>query len=224
MLGVARQVDNFIYLSAGIGLGGGLVVDGKLYGGTGGFAGEIGHMTLVPDGPQCNCGNRGCWEMLVGPRAILQRVREAVIEGHAPILLAICNGRPETIQLEQVLQAAALNEPAVLSALDQVGHYLGIGIANLVDVLNPKMIVLGGVLSLVGAYIVPRAQQEVNARVMAAICQSVEIKLSTFTFNACVMGGIAQIIRRLLTNPTAWYAKPEEVRFEDHLTSVYPLA
>ena len=76
-----RQVDNFIYLSAGVGLGGGFVIDGKLYGGAGGFAGEIGHMTLVPDGPQCNCGNRGCWETLIGPTAIIDRVRQAAQAG-----------------------------------------------------------------------------------------------------------------------------------------------
>jgi predicted NBD/HSP70 family sugar kinase len=81
MLGVAKQLDSFVYLSAGVGLGGGLVIDGQLYGGTGGYAGEVGHMTLEPEGPQCNCGNRGCWEMLVGPRAILQRVRQAATEG-----------------------------------------------------------------------------------------------------------------------------------------------
>jgi predicted NBD/HSP70 family sugar kinase len=81
MLGVTRRVDNFIYLSAGVGLGGGIVIGGKLYGGVGGYAGEVGHMTLVPDGPQCNCGNRGCWETLVGPTAILERVKQFAGEG-----------------------------------------------------------------------------------------------------------------------------------------------
>ena len=89
MLGVAKHVDNFIYLSAGVGLGGGLMIDGKLYGGVGGYAGEIGHMTLAPDGPQCTCGNRGCWETFVGPTAILDRVRQAAQEGHTPILMAL---------------------------------------------------------------------------------------------------------------------------------------
>ena len=82
-----RHVENFIYLSAGVGLGGGLMIGGKLYGGVGGYAGEIGHMTLAPDGPPCACGNRGCWETFVGPTAILDRIRQAALEGHTPLLL-----------------------------------------------------------------------------------------------------------------------------------------
>ena len=201
MLGVARQLDNFIYLSAGVGLGGGLVIDGKLYGGVGGYAGEIGHMTLEPEGPQCNCGNRGCWEMLVGPRAILQRVRQAAVEGRAPELLAQCSGNANAIQMEHVLQAAAQGQPAVLVALAEVGRYLGIGIANLVNALNPKMIVLGGVLSAVGPYILPRAQHEVNQRALETARDGMQIKISAFQLDACVMGGAALILRGILNNP-----------------------
>ncbi len=207
MLGVAKQVDHFVYLSAGVGLGGGLFTEGKLQGGAGGFAGEIGHMTIEPDGPLCNCGNRGCWEMLVGPRAIVQRLRKAVIEGNAPELLALCHGNPDAIQMEHILQSAAQGEPAVLSALNEVGRYLGIGIANLVNVLNPTLVVLGGVLSLVGPYILPRAQQELDSRALAATRRSVKIVLSAFKFDACVVGGVALTLRAILNNPVRWQIK-----------------
>jgi glucokinase-like ROK family protein len=218
MLGVAKRVNNFIYLSAGIGLGGGLVIDGKVYGGAGGFAGEVGHMTLEPEGPPCKCGNRGCWEMLVGPRAILQRVRRAALEGHAPILLALSHGNPDEIQLEHVLLAAGQGEPAVLGALDEVGRYLGIGIANLIEALNPQMIVLGGALSMVGPYILPRAEREVQVRAMETSRESVELSLSKFQLDACVMGGVALILRGILNNPTAWY-KSTVIPFEDRFIS-----
>jgi len=208
MLGVARQVDNFVYLSAGVGLGGGLVIGGKLYGGMGGFAGEVGHMTLEPEGPQCNCGNRGCWETLVGPTAIVRRVRQAAVEGRAQNLLALAGGDIDAIGMEHILQAAAQGEPAVLSALDEIGRYLGIGIANLINAFNPSLVVLGGVLSLAGPYILPRAQQEVDARALVAARQGVEITLSVFKFDACVMGGVALILRAILDNPAAWYPKP----------------
>lgn len=207
MLGVARQVDHFVYLSAGVGLGGGLFIKGNLQGGAGGFAGEIGHMTIEPDGPLCNCGNRGCWEMLVGPRAIVERLRQAVIEGRAPSLLALCRGNPDAIQMEHILQAAAQGEPAVLSALSDVGRYLGIGIANLVNVLNPSLVVLGGVLSLAGPYILPRAQQELDSRALAATRRDVKIILSAFKFDACVVGGVALTLRAILDNPVRWQPK-----------------
>jgi glucokinase-like ROK family protein len=210
MLGVAKQVDNFVYLSAGVGLGGGVIIGGKLYGGVGGFAGEVGHMTLEPDGPLCNCGNRGCWETLVGPVAIVQRVRQAAAQGRAPTLLALgeVNGNVNAIRLEHVLHAAAQGEPAVLDALDKVGRYLGIGIANLVNTFNPSLVVLGGALSLAGPYILPRAQQEVDARALAAVRQGVQITLSAFRFDACVIGGVTLILREILSNPTAWRPLP----------------
>lgn len=207
MLGTAKQLEHFIYLSAGVGLGGGLVIDGKLYGGAGGFAGEIGHMTLVPDGPQCNCGNRGCWETLIGPTAITERVRQAAALGQTPVLLALpdVDGDVSAIRMRHVLAAAALGEPAVLHVLDEVGRYLGIGIANLVNAFNPRLVVLGGILSLAGPYILPRAQQEVQARALAAAREALRIELSAFGFDACVMGGASLLIREVLSNPSAWH-------------------
>jgi glucokinase-like ROK family protein len=206
MLGVATAADDFVYLSAGVGLGGGLVIDGKLYGGSAGFAGEIGHMTIEPDGPLCGCGNRGCWEVLVGPKAVVQQARRAAAEGRAPELLALSDvaGQVEAIRMSHVLAAAAGGSAAVLEILDEMGRYLGIGIANLVNAFNPGMVVLGGMLSLAGTYILPRAQQEVDARALAAPSQGARIVLSDFTFDACVVGSAALILREILNNPTAW--------------------
>jgi len=76
MIGVAKQVDNFVYLNASVGLGAGLIIGGKLYGGAGGFAGEVGHITLEPNGLLCNCGNRGCWETLVGLRPLFAECKK----------------------------------------------------------------------------------------------------------------------------------------------------
>lgn len=209
MIGVARQVDNFVYLSAGVGLGGGLIIGGKLYGGVGGFAGEVGHMTLEPNGPRCNCGNYGCWETLVGPVAIVRRVREAAAQGLTPTLLALgeVNGDVNAIRLEHVLHVAAQGEPAVLAALNEVGRYLGIGIANLVNTFNPSMVVLGGALSLAGPFILARAQEEVNIRAMAAVRQNVQITWSAFKFDACAIGAVTLILREILSNPTVWHTK-----------------
>ncbi len=207
MLGVARGVDNFIYLSAGVGLGGGIVIDGKLYGGVGGYAGEIGHMTLVPDGPQCNCGNRGCWETLIGPTAIIERVQQAASEGRTSILMALpdLNGTVQSIGMKHIIQAAELGESAVLHVLDEVGRYLGIGIASLLNAFNPSLVVLGGMLSLVGPCLLPRAQREVEVRALAAARVGVNIALSAFKLDACVMGGVSLIVREILSNPAAWH-------------------
>lgn len=210
MLGIAKPVDNFIYLSAGVGLGGGLILDGKLYGGMGGFAGEVGHMTIEPNGPPCSCGNRGCWEVLVGPKAIVEQARQAAVKGQAPRLLQLLevNGNGDAIKMEHVLEAAVQSEPAVLKIFDEVGRYLGIGIANLVNAFNPSLVVLGGVLTLAGPYILPRAQKEVNARALAAARKGIQIALSTFKSDACVIGAVTLVLRGILNHPTAWQPKP----------------
>lgn len=216
MLGVARGLDHFVYLIGDVGLGGGLVLHGKLYGGTGGFAGEVGHMTLDAEGPLCKCGNRGCWETLIGPRAIVERARAAAGAGQAPILLALAGGQVQAIELEQVIRSAALNEPAVIQVLDEIGRYLGVGIANLINALNPKMIVLGGVLSAVGPYILPRARQEVDARALETSRADVDLKISAFETDGCVIGGVALILRRILSNPTIWHDHPAaEISLEE---------
>jgi glucokinase-like ROK family protein len=216
MIGVAKQVDNFVYLNASVGLGAGLIVGGKLYSGAGGFAGEVGHMTLEPNGPRCNCGNCGCWETLVGPVAIVRRVREAAAQGCTPTLLALgeVNGNVNAIRLEHILHAAAQGEPAILDALNEVGRYLGIGIASLVNTFNPSLVVLGGALSIAGPFVLPRAQEEVKARAMPAIRQNVKITWSAFRFDACVIGAVTLILREILNHPTAWRPKPTSLALQ----------
>jgi glucokinase-like ROK family protein len=206
LLGAARHVTDFIYLSAGVGLGGGLMIGGELYRGAGGYAGEVGHMTLLPDGPQCACGNRGCWETLIGPAVILDQVRAAAHAGRTPILLALPEvmNDPRAIRLPHVLEAAARGEEAVRYVLDEVGRYLGIGIANLLNAFNPSLVVLGGVLSLAGPYLLPRARREVESRALVTARSSVEIKLSAFEFDACVMGSASLVLREIMNNPAAW--------------------
>jgi glucokinase-like ROK family protein len=206
LIGVARHVADFIYLSAGVGLGGGLVIGGELYRGAGGYAGEVGHMTLLPDGPPCACGNRGCWETLINPAVILDQVRAAAHAGRTPILLALPEvmNDPHAIALPQVFEAAARGEEAVRYVLDEVGRYLGIGIANLLNAFNPSLVVLGGGLSLAGPYLLPRARREVETRALSAARSNVDIKLSVFQFDACVMGGVSLILLEVLNNPAAW--------------------
>jgi glucokinase len=164
-------------------------------------------MTLVPDGPQCNCGNRGCWETLVSPTAIIERVKQFAGEGRTPQLMALpeINGDIQAIRMKHVLEAAEHGEPAVLHVLDEAGRYLGIGIASLLNAFNPSWVVLGGMLSLAGPYILPRAQREVDMRALAAARAGVNITLSAFKFDACVMGGVSLIVREILSNPAGWH-------------------
>jgi predicted NBD/HSP70 family sugar kinase len=124
------------------------------------------------------------------------------------LLLALpeINGDVSAIRMRHIFESADRGETTVLHVLDEVGRYLGIGIASLLNALNPSLVVLGGVLSLAGPYILPRAQREVASRALLAARANVNLKLSAFKFDACVMGGVSLIMREVLNNPTAWKA------------------
>jgi glucokinase-like ROK family protein len=203
-MGVAKGVDNFVYLSAGVGLGAGLVLDGKVFGGAGGLAGEVGHMTLEPEGPMCNCGNRGCWEVLVGPRSILASARTSMQVGSSPYLLSLCRGRSEQITMELVVEAARQGDEGILQGLAETARYLGIGIANIVNFCNPEMVILGGVLSLVSPYILEGAEAEARRRALGDPSKHVVIRESAFGFDACAIGASTLIVNEILARPSAW--------------------
>ncbi len=145
--GAVKNVKDFIYLSAGVGLGSGIVMGGQLFRGMFGYAGEAGHMTMDINGELCGCGRRGCWETFVGPRAVLQRVRRSLALGEKSILHDMAKGDLQNITFDDVVQAALEGDNTAKYALDEVAFYLGIGIANLVNLFNVEVIVLGGALN-----------------------------------------------------------------------------
>ena len=199
--GVAQDVQNLIYLSAGVGLGGGIMINGKLFRGSSGYAGEIGHMTIDPDGLLCGCGKRGCWETLVGPRAIVRRVREKAGDNDG-ILSRIVDGDNSLIDVGVVVEAAEAGDEAAKCALREVGEQLGIGIANLVNVFNPELVVLGGALSLASAFLLPSIEEAVQAHMLSQPGEIVDIASSAHGADACVMGAVALVLDDILRQPT----------------------
>ncbi len=199
--GAARDAKNFIYLSAGVGLGSGIVIQGNLFRGEFGYAGEAGHMTLDVNGELCACGNRGCWETFVGPRAVERRVRRSLAEGQASSLQDLAAGDLEKIVFMDVVKAAMDNDPAALSAIQDVGHYLGVGVASLVNLFNPEMIVLGGALNLASSIIVDEVQRVISARTLKPGLESLQIIPSVLGLDACVMGAVALVLDDILREP-----------------------
>ncbi len=199
--GVAQDVDTFAYVVANIGLGAGLVMAGQIYSGVAGYAGEAGHTTIDPDGPLCRCGNRGCWERLASQRALLERVEAALQSGEASLLSQpSSDGRPP-LTLEIILEAARQGDPVARRALSETGTYLGIGIANLVNLLNPTLVAFGGSLSRAHEYLLPTARQVVETRAMRELRQATQIVVSAFQADACVIGGVALVLHELLRRP-----------------------
>jgi predicted NBD/HSP70 family sugar kinase len=199
--GAAREVNHFIYLSAGVGLGGGIMMDGKLFRGANGYASEIGHVTLDPQGELCGCGKRGCWETLVGPRAVVQRVQHVLSSGGPSTMASQNGGDLSLLTFEGIVEAAQSGDPVALTALQEVGRNLGIGIANLVNIFNPELIVFGGVLNLASSILLPILDAVVCDNALQLSCQGLRIAASAHGIDACVMGAIALVLDDILREP-----------------------
>jgi glucokinase-like ROK family protein len=199
--GAVRNVKDFIYLSTGVGLGSGIVIDGKLFRGMFGYAGEAGHMTLDVNGELCGCGKRGCWETFVGPRAVEQRVRRSLTSGAKSILHEMAKGDLQNIVFENVVQAAQAGDQIAIDALGEVAFYLGIGIANLVNLFNVEVIVLGGALNNASSLLLKEVERVVFANTLAPEREQLKIIPSAHGSDACIMGAIALVLDDILREP-----------------------
>ncbi len=142
VFGAGRNTENFIYITVSTGVGGGIILNGRLYEGTGFVAGEIGHISVVPDGRKCNCGQRGCLEAYASGTAIARFVRERMTRKNTRIWKFLT--KDSKISARQVGLAAREDDRLSIESYKQAGYYLGIGIANLLNILNPEKVVIGG--------------------------------------------------------------------------------
>lgn len=159
--GAARDSRVSVMVTMGTGIGGGLVVSGILYRGANGVGCEYGHMSVVPDGRRCACGNRGCWEMYASGTALARDARElaAIAPVSAHRLMTLANGDVEQLTGPLVTQAAREGDPAAVEIYTQMGRWLGRGLANLAAVIDPTVFVIGGGVSEAGDLLLGPARQ-----------------------------------------------------------------
>ena len=144
LVGAAAGTADVLLVALGTGIGGGLVVGGRLARGANGYAGEIGHMVVDPHGPPCPCGQRGCWERFASGAGLGRLAREAAAAGRAPGVEARAGGDCESVRGEHVTDAAEAGDPGAMAILDDFAWWLALGMANLTNILDPARIVLGG--------------------------------------------------------------------------------
>jgi len=157
-LGAARGYRHVLMVTLGTGIGGGIVVDGRVEVGAAGFAGEIGHMVVDPTGPPCPCGRHGCWERFASGAGLAARAREAALAGRLAEVVKVAGGDPESVRGEDVSAAAAAGDPGARLVIEEVGWWLGFGLANLACVLDPECFVLGGGLVRAGDLLLDSAR------------------------------------------------------------------
>lgn len=179
--GAARGVRNAIGITIGTGVGGGIVVDGRLYHGASDCAGELGHTTIDVDGRRCGCGNYGCLEAYASGPAIARRAAEAIASGVPSKLASYVGGDLHQITAQTVYQAAADGDELALEVVHDTAKFLGVGIANMINIFNPEVVVVfGGVTRAGDALFVP-LKREVARRAFkpaVAACRIVPAELS----------------------------------------------
>ncbi|MHA7176053.1 ROK family glucokinase [Arthrobacter sp. Sr24] len=159
--GAGRDRDRMVMLTLGTGIGGALVIDGRVERGSFGMAGEFGHQIIMPGGHRCECGNRGCWEQYASGNALGREGRE-LARKHSPMaagLLSAAGGRPKGITGQVVTALALEGEPTALELVAEVGEWLGLGIANLAAALDPSIFIIGGGLSAAGDLLLEPARR-----------------------------------------------------------------
>ena len=195
--GAARGADDLLFIAGEVGVGGGIVVAGRPLTGVAGYAGEIGHISVNPAGRPCRCGSTGCWETEIGEEALLRRAGVPAEGGRRAV--------------DQVIAAAAAGERQALAAVDEVGRWLGIGIAGLVNVLNPRVVVLGGLFSKLAPRLIPRVEEELDRFALAAPRANVRVAAAQLGMDAPLLGAAELAFEPFLADPAAWLGARDDV-------------
>lgn len=190
--GAARGERNVAYLKVGTGVGCGLLLDGKIYRGSTGSAGEIGHITLDENGPVCQCGNRGCLEALAGGKAIALKAIDAVQKGQRTQLSEI---QPvANITARDIIEAAQRGDLFAQQLMVDAGSHLGTAVASLVNLFNPGMVVIGGGVAQIGDLLIEPIRRTVQQRSLRVASRAVRITEALLGRRSSVMGAVTQAI------------------------------
>ena len=203
LFGTARQLRDFIFVFAGIGLGGGLFLNGELYRGKNGYAGEIGHSPIMAEAFQnpCHCGNRGCWETYANQYSIISRVHARLEVKRSSLIPALLVEQNAPLSISLIKQAADAGDNEAIDSFAEAGAAIGQGFAGLVNIFNPEKIILGGPLSVAGEYLLPSIRKTVSKHSLPEIDQQVDIGLSVFGPDASLIGAVAIVVDDVLKNP-----------------------
>ena len=191
--GAGRGVNDLVLLTLGTGIGGGIIIDGKLYLGACGAAAELGHMSIA-DAPPCGCGNTGCLEKLASGTAVEQDAVARLERGGASLLRELTGGDVRKITARMVGDAAARGDELAKSVIDRAAYYLGLGCVSLVNIFNPEMIVLGGGMSALGDLLVPTVRRLVDERAFGISARVVRITVAELGNEAGVYGAAAYMM------------------------------
>lgn len=194
LYGAGRGASDLVYVSAGHGIGTGIVLNGELYRGISGFSGEIGHTTIDVNGKKCRCGNKGCWELYASENALMQRAKS---------LSMFRGANNREIDLEALIRLADEGHTEVINLFNQVGEYLGIGIMNIVLSFNPELVIIGNSLGKARPWIVNPVKKVLNNRLIPYHREKLRIEFSDLGVYSSALGASSLAISNFFSNSKA---------------------
>jgi glucokinase-like ROK family protein len=186
--GSGRGVSNFVYIKLGVGIGAGLIINNDVYRGSGGTAGEIGHTAIDPNGPPCRCGNLGCMESFVGVPAVVETTKTRLEEFPDSEL------QNTEVTIEAIVASAQNHDPLAVEIVRAAGHYLGITVANLLNLVNPELIVIGGDLVETGEFFLDAVKSTAFRRSISKAANETSIITSQLRENVIAVGAATLVI------------------------------
>ena len=200
VFGEAKGYRNAMIINWNWGVGLGMVLNGKLYNGGSGFAGELSHIKFVEDGDLCICGKRGCLETEISAYVLINRARQAVEQNRISQLTEKFKNREKEIRVQDIISAAKLGDELSISLLNGVGKALGKALSNTIQLLNPDIIVLGGLVSEANQYVLNSIQQSINQYCLEQISGNTKIVISNNWRHSGLLGITAKLFQQLFSD------------------------
>lgn len=195
--GAAKGYENAIVIHWSWGLGLGIFVNGKLYSGNNGFAGEFSHIPIVENGDLCICGKRGCLETIASSNTIIKRIKQGISEGEISSVINKFYDNPENVTPEDVINAARLGDEFCISILNEIGIGMGKGLSYIIQLLNPEVIVLSGPISKANQYVLSPIQQSLNRLCLEKISGNTNILISDQGDFSALLGTSEMVLQRI---------------------------
>ncbi|WP_368975535.1 ROK family protein [Caldifermentibacillus hisashii] len=190
LYGAGKENDNILYISAGIGIGIGIILNGELFYGMNGFSGEAGHMILQVNGKDCTCGSSGCWELYASEKALLEEARK----------LKLTDITEETLSIELLLELANSGNEDIINLFHSIGMYLGVGINNIINIFNPEQVIIGNRLAMAKEWLEKSIEKFIKNHTMKYHQKDLIISFSKHAYYSAAIGVSAQMIDQFLNN------------------------
>ncbi|MBI3991441.1 MAG: ROK family protein, partial [Candidatus Omnitrophica bacterium] len=189
-----KDIDNFLYIDVSEGIALGIIFGGELYRGAGEKAGEFGHTTVDENGPLCSCGNQGCLEVMSSTLALEREAKQFLKQG---IRSTLTEKAESGITYHDVLEHALQGDKLALKSIDSVGKYLGISVSNMVNLFNPSLVIMGGIMTQAGDLILEPVRRAIKLRALPALANEVDICLSQLDKYGGSLGAATLVLRKV---------------------------